>query len=497
MTEALWRTDRSFGKIILLIFLGIAAELIYLLYFLREFPLLAYYRRDLTLGDITHSSHRALLVFVCLTFAVFLAFALACWVVRALDDRFAFWLILGFALLFVATLVFVYPISSTDMFSYINQSRVLVHYHHNPMITPPSAFPYDRQMYRAIVWRRFPTPYGPLGVVLDASPTMLTRENVLGSLIGLKLLFSALVLGSALVVYRFLKEFQPKHALLGMMVVAWNPLVLIETTVNGHNDAAMMFLLVLAILAMSQRRSVLGASLVVLSALVKYSSIIVLPLFVAYGFWQQPTNRARLIYLGESGLTALGIVILAYAPFWHSIHSFVNGITVATQRYSDSFPRLILDLFHFTPNWAALTGWLVFVAAYLLALDLAIQERPQELARACFLALLGFAGFGLTNDQVWYALWPVMVIALVPFSLQAVVAIVLSAGATLSIFVVYYLGAWNPGNVELVDVLTYLVMFGPALLVFAVLSVLRFRRLKESNPLGSDKAGRDVSAMGG
>jgi hypothetical protein len=473
MTEDTLLGRRSAGKILSLVSIGIASELIYVLYFLRQFPLSKYYRSDLTLGDITHSTHPALLIFVLLTLALFALFGLACWLISTLDDRVAFWTVLGFSLVFVITLLFVYPFSSTDMFSYINQSRVLVHYHHNPMITPPSAFPHDRQMYRAFFWRRSPTPYGPLGVILDATPTVVTRENVLGTLIGLKLLFSAFAFGAALVAYRFLREFQPRFALLGMALISWNPLVLIETTVNGHNDAAMMCVLVLAIFAMSKRMPVLAASLVVLSALVKYSSIVVLPLFLVYGFWQQPTNRARFVYVAESSLTAAGIVILAYAPFWHSFHAFVNGISAQTHRYSDSFPSLILDLLRFTPNWSALVGWLIFIGAYLLALDRSIQERPQELAKGCFLALLGFAAFGLTNDQVWYALWPVMAIALVPYSREAIVAIVLSAGATLSIFVVYFLGVWNPGNVELVDVLSFLVMFVPALLVYAALTLRR------------------------
>lgn len=158
-------------------------ELVYLLYFLRQFPLLRYYRRDLSIGDITQHGRAAMVVFVLTVSLLFALFALACLLASRLIHHRSLWPVLAIGALFGVTLTFVYPITSTDLFSYINQSRILVHYHQNPLVTPPAAFPHDPLMYRPPTWRMFPAPYGPVGVTLDAVPSLLAGNDLLVNLV--------------------------------------------------------------------------------------------------------------------------------------------------------------------------------------------------------------------------------------------------------------------------------------------------------------------------
>ncbi|MBV9280267.1 MAG: DUF2029 domain-containing protein [Chloroflexi bacterium] len=461
---------RSLG--LRLALLGSLSELVYLLYFLRQFPLTRYYHRDANLADLTAYSRPAFVAFLACISLLFALLALAFWLCRGADGS-ALPVVLAFGVLFVATLTLVYPITSTDMFSYINQSKILVHYHRNPLVTPPAAFPADPQMYRAPTWRTFPAPYGPLGILLDAVPTVLTGGNVLASLILLKLQFSAIALGCAATVYVVLRRLQPAHALTGAVVVAWNPLVLLETSLNGHNDVAMMLLVLLALLALARERTTIGVVLLTLSALIKYTSILLLPLFLVYGALRQPTPGRRLAYLAEAGGWALFLVVVAYAPFWHGTSTVMNNVTVQVHRYSASLSAVLLDLGrgHVSPNQAALAGWVLFVAAYNYALLLATENRIGDVLRGCFVAMFGFVAFALTNVQVWYALWPVLIAGMVASAREGIPSAFFAWGATVSAAVPIFLAVWYPNNVALVDTLAYLVAFGPPLVAYGFLGV--------------------------
>lgn len=114
--------------------------------------------------------------------------------------------------------------------------------------------------------------------------------------------------------YRILSYTAPIFALMGAMFVAWNPLVLLETSVNGHNDIAMMLVVLLAVLAMATGRTGAGPVLLVVAALVKYSSLVLLPLFVACGLYRRATRREQAVYVAVTGLRSLAVALIGYAP---------------------------------------------------------------------------------------------------------------------------------------------------------------------------------------
>ena len=116
------------------------------------------------------------------------------------------------------------------------------------------------------------SPYGPLGIVVDAIPALIAGSSLLLNLVMTKALFAICLMAEAEVVRRIMLQINPRAALSAMLLVAWNPLLLFEVVANGHNDIAMILLASLALLALSSNYLVLGVSLGAASMLIKYGS---------------------------------------------------------------------------------------------------------------------------------------------------------------------------------------------------------------------------------
>ena len=79
----------------------------------------------------------------------------------------------------------------------------------------------------------------------------------------------------------------PKKEVLALTLFALNPLVIIESIVSGHNDIAMMFLVMLSILFLVQKKYVLAFVLLFLSIGVKFATGLLLPLFIVIYLFQK------------------------------------------------------------------------------------------------------------------------------------------------------------------------------------------------------------------
>ena len=360
-----------------LLIVAYCSELVYLAYFLRQFPLLQWYRRDVDMANITGHSHWGMVGFIVATIELFTLFGLAWWLSRDLHDRATLWLVLGAGAVFLGTMVYVYPITAIDIYAYIQQSWIMVHYHQNPIFVVPAQYPHDPLMQYARGWQTFGTPYGPLGIVADAAPVLVTRGSLLGSLILLKALFSLMALGTAYTVYEILRTIKPRYAVSGAVLVAWNPLVVIEVGANGHNDIAMMFLTSLAILAMVRRHYTTGPLLLVAAVLVKYTVVLLLPLFLVYGFARHEGRRTKLVYLASTIAWMYALAVVAYLPFWNGFDT-ITRLTFQSHRYVDSFSTLLTSLLPIgiTLDQAAFIGWVLLRSCIQLR-HLAVYRRHR------------------------------------------------------------------------------------------------------------------------
>ncbi len=457
---------------ITLLFAGVVCEAIYLLYFMRRFPLVRYYRGDIDLGAITNHSHAGFLQFTASFTALFILLGVAWWTAQNLQDWISLGIVLGFGAVFAVTLSFVYPITAIDIYAYVDHGLILVQYHHNPIFTPPATFPQDPLMSLSDGWEGAGAPYGPLGVVIDAIPTLLVHRNLLANLLLLKLMFSAMGLAEAYAVYTIVKRRWPALALSGALLVAWNPLFLFEVSVNGHNDVVMMLFAVLGIASLSDDELTLGPLLITASILVKYTTIVLLPLAVLYGVSRKPASQ-RLPYLAFTLLACGAVAVLAYLPFWQGPDT-ISHLLTQNQRYLSSFSSVVSDLTGggVTQDRATNIGRALFVPIYLYALAKARRDFERFLI-AAFIAMFFFLALAVTNFESWYVVWLVVLGAIVPAIAVRLPMLLVSYGAALLASFFGFLWVWyglSGQGYTLADTLSYVVTFLPATLVLAVLS---------------------------
>lgn len=461
---------------IALVAIGVICELVYLLYFVGQFPLLRYYRADIDMGTITGHSHAGFAAFVASFILLFVLLGAAWWVARPLHDRATLWLILGFGALFSVTLTFVYPVTAIDIFTYIDQSRIMLHYHQNPIFASPSQFPGDPLMPLADGWAGKGAPYGPLGIILNATPMFIAGGSLLANLILLKLMYSAMSLGCAYLVYRIVRQVNERYALTGALLVAWNPLILFEVGVNGHNDAAMMLLALLGVQSVVEGELFFAVVLVVLSALVKYATGLLLPLVLVFAVSHQPSMRSRLRFMMTAGFSSLLLVAAAYRPFWQGPDTLSRAL-LENQLHLESFGSVLATLLpgNISVDRTTLIGRILFIPVYLYALELASRD-VRGFLRGCFLTMFGFLALGANNVKIWYGVWPTMLAALIPARLERVGVLLFGLGISLTSAIYGYVWWWGGlRNFPQVNDAAYALAFVPGALVITAASMSRSR----------------------
>ncbi|GAC1506323.1 MAG: hypothetical protein NVS2B12_20750 [Ktedonobacteraceae bacterium] len=485
----------SFGQLlsllrvrILLVVVGLMCELIYVLCFVTQLPLLRYYQGLTDLGYITNHSHTGFVIFVLSFTFLFILLGFAWWEVyhAQYQDRETLWLVLGFGALFAMTMSFVYPVTAIDVFGYMVQSLILLHHHANPMVTPALNFPTDPMTMYAGGWAGIPTPYGPLGILIDALPSLLTGNlagnNVLANLLLLKGMFSALLIGEAFLVYKILAGSAPKFALAGALFIAWNPLALFEYSANGHNDLVVMLFMLLAILALQKERPVLSWALLIASVLVKYATLPLLPLFFIYGVMHQPTSTERARYIGRVALVSLVLIVVFFAPFWAGPHTLDASLD-QDRYFIASFSTLVHDVAasQFTVEKARSLGRVLFGLVYLYALYLSTKSL-RHLLQAAFLALFFYLAFATGKFESWYAIWPMMLAISLGRIDETIIIAAFALGATLSAAVYEYLWVWlglTDSTLDVSNSIAYSITFAPALILYLCFVL---RRLSMATP---------------
>jgi alpha-1,6-mannosyltransferase len=314
-----------------------------------------------------------------------------------------------FAILFAATLFWLMPITS-DLFSYLSQVHLLTDLGVNPLLVAPLDAQVDRLLlaYPAF-YADYPTVYGPAWLLLSA-PATLGRYDVAGGLIYLKGLVTLSYLGCAWLVERILRQVRPESALLGLYLFAWNPLVLLMSAGDGHNDMVMMAGVVLSLWLLLGEHRMLAFGVLTVSVWIKYVSVIFLALFALYTWRQVARERGQRAWSGlvPAGLVVAGVSALLLIPFyglesWPAIESWAVGIAgrlMQPANWGVGGPELSTrvlgaGLFLFVVAYGLLAWWLVRGAV-----------RFRGLADACFVvALLAFV-LAAARSQPWHLIWP-------------------------------------------------------------------------------------------
>ena len=262
---------------------------------------------------------------------------------------------------------------SHDTLSYAGYSRLLAVYHANPYFVTMSSFSRD-PLTAANQWGQAVSVYGPIWMFVCGILGWLLRPDATAYVISFRCIALAAHLLNCWLIGRTLQTMgrSPRAVTLGMLLYAWNPLVLLESGLNGHNDVFMVTFILLGVLLgvhaemqnrlLTPRGYLLPAVAFTLAVLVKFTS---LPILAAYLLLLackalRPTStdpqevrqalsrhgkRAAWV-LGWSVFTASLLALLLYGPFWfgQSLHAIIGSFTnnTAASWAENSFMRSVI-----------------------------------------------------------------------------------------------------------------------------------------------------------
>lgn len=207
-------------------------------------------------------------------------------------------------LLLTGILLFSYPAFSYDIFNYMFTAKTVLVYHKNPYAVIPLQFAGVEPWLSFMRWTHLPSAYTPLWIFLTLPAYLMGFGYFLTTLWSIKAIAAAGYVGTIWFVGKLLAKTDPKHKVLGMAVIALNPLVIFESLVSGHNDIVMMAFAMMSLYS----RSLL---LMAVATATKLMTIFLLPVMV---FGYRP-----LLFLGAMVVGLVIVVIQREILPWYFV----------------------------------------------------------------------------------------------------------------------------------------------------------------------------------
>jgi len=277
------------------------------------------------------------------------------------------YILLGGALLFSLTLLVQPTLFSDDVFTYILSGRILTVYHANPINTAPFQFPADPYLHWVIAGHDAPNLYGPFWYYVSSFLVSIGGDNQVGTLLLFKGLAVLSHLANIVLVWSILGRIAPKRRVLGTLLYAWNPLILIELAGSGHSEGVLLFLLFLGTWLYVSRESrwLKWAAFVVFGLALSMNLIVALfiPLLLWFDVRSEYVIARAVVSFCYRAVLVLLPALAIWLPFWrgastffaltsaidmqHFIHSPIGTLVGPTH----AFFRLIAYVLRFPSTW--------------------------------------------------------------------------------------------------------------------------------------------------
>ncbi|MFF8908248.1 polyprenol phosphomannose-dependent alpha 1,6 mannosyltransferase MptB [Streptomyces olivaceoviridis] len=311
-----------------------------------------------------------------------------------------------------APLLLAPPLFSRDVYSYLAQGA-MVDAHMDVYAHGPARLGGPLADEVAPMWRHTGAPYGPAFLALASALSALTRGEVPAGLLGMRLVA---LLGVALMAVALprLARHSGADPAAALWLGALNPLVLLHLVAGAHNDALMLGLLGLGLVAARGRGSVVGAVLVTLAALVKAPAVLGLPVVVALRVrsGRRPLPAVLTTAAASAATTVAATAVAGTGYGW------IGALDTPVSPHNWALTSLLgratgALLAHLGSGLAplAVPAWhllgLAATAVAVLLIWLRLRPRPVY---ALGLSLLAVALFG-PAIRPWYVLWGLFLIA--------------------------------------------------------------------------------------
>lgn len=182
--------------------------------------------------------------------------------------------------LIIAVLVMAYPMLSYDLFNYMFHGKILWFYHQNPHIHAPLQYSGDLWL-RFMRWVHTPSAYGPIFTIIESPAYLLGFGKFVPTLYLMKVTMAGFFVWCVVLIGKIAHKFGWDHSriTLAQASVAFNPFLLFELVINGHNDAVMIALLLFSILQLLKGRRFNSFVSLLLSIGVKFVTALAIPIY--------------------------------------------------------------------------------------------------------------------------------------------------------------------------------------------------------------------------
>jgi len=195
--------------------------------------------------------------------------------------------------------IFAYPMFSYDIFNYLFNAKMVLVYGANPHVKTALDFAFD-PMLRFMQNTHTPAPYGYGWTAISLIPGLAWFfGKFAAAFLSMKLFTAIFYLLQVWLLNRLVSAIFPKEKW-RVVLFALNPLVLVETLINGHNDVVMMFLALLSYWFFLNRQKISALLSLLASAATKYATIVLTPLYLIklkWKYWDWPSIAAILLFL--------------------------------------------------------------------------------------------------------------------------------------------------------------------------------------------------------
>ncbi|MFJ4828332.1 polyprenol phosphomannose-dependent alpha 1,6 mannosyltransferase MptB [Streptomyces sp. NPDC088747] len=309
-----------------------------------------------------------------------------------------------------APLLLAPPLFSRDVYSYLAQGA-MVDAHIDVYAHGPAQLGGPLADEVAPVWQQTATPYGPVFLAVASTLSGFTRGEIPAGLIGMRVVA---LLGVALMAAALprLARHSGADPAAALWLGALNPLVLLHLVAGAHNDAIMLGLLGVGLVAARGRWPVVGVVLITLAALVKAPAALGLLAVIALRGRRGLVRSILTTTVAALGTTAVVTAVTGTGYGWiaalrtpvsphnWSLTSLLGRATATVLEKLDSgLAPLALPLWH--------TAGLVLTVIIVLFIWLRLRPGPIY---ALGLSLATVAVFG-PAIRPWYALWGLFLIA--------------------------------------------------------------------------------------
>jgi hypothetical protein len=372
-----------------------------------------------------------------------------------------------FSLVFGVTLIWLYPVTATDLFQYVMRARISAVYGANPMAVPPNRFPGDPLLPFVGEWKDILSPYGPAWELLagalaglgfnQAVPGALAYKGV--ALLAYLVCMAALYTGT-------------NGNTRALLFFAWNPLVLLQGLGNGHNDLVMLAWLLLALVYWQRSGNWFVATAALsLAVLTKASAALMVPLLLISVLRTQAAWRQRGLALVGMAAVGAGLTLLVYLPFWPPWESVAGVLDEISKRYTYTIAATLrMGLRELLPPqvaWDAprTTGQLLFLGIFGWSL-IQVWRRRLDLASAGFLTYFAYLMTG-ASYRIWYPIWlvPLAALKLTPAARLRTFLFCLTSEFSIVFFYYVWRWYWPDASWLQIHLLTIPWQFGAPLIV--------------------------------